>query len=192
MLLLFALPAGGGRRADAEELEALLAEVAAGDRDALAALYGRTRTAVHAMALSLLKNPHDADDVVQDTFVRVWERAEQYNPQGTPLAWILAVARNLTLMRLREQGRTVWLEPEDWQALPAEAEALTPEDRAVLTAAFTVLEEQERQIVLLHVTAGLKHRETASLLSLPLATVLSKYSRAMKKLKNTLKGAWTE
>ena len=68
------------QRHDAEErraLERLLAAVAGGDRDALEQLYRRTRTAVYALALSLLKNAHDAQDVTQDTFVRVWERAAQ-------------------------------------------------------------------------------------------------------------------
>ena len=60
-------------------------------------------------------------------------------------------------------------------------------DKVVLHAALHILKEEERQIVLLHTAAGLKHREIAADLGMPLATVLSKYNRAMKKLKNHLR-----
>ena len=65
---------------------------------------------------------------------------------------------------------------------------MTAEDREVLSAALGVLGEQERQIVLLHAVSGLKHREIAQLMELPLATVLSKYHRGLKKLKKKLEG----
>ena len=65
---------------------------------------------------------------------------------------------------------------------------VTTEDRTVLTAALSALSEEERQIIMLHVTAGLKHREIAQLLELPLSTVLSKYRRALSKLKQKLEG----
>ena len=66
--------------------------------------------------------------------------------------------------------------------------ALSPEERELLQTALAALEEQERRIVVLHAVTGLKHREIAQLLELPLATVLSKYHRALKKLKVRLEG----
>ena len=169
-------------------LEGLMAEVAAGDQEALGELYHRARTAVYGLALSILRHGHDAEDVTQDTFVRVWERADQYRPQGTPMAWLLSIARNLALMKLRERARTQDLPPEDWESFSIESHDVNTEDRTVLTAALSALSEEERQIVMLHVTAGLKHRELAQLLELPLSTVLSKYRRALLKLKQRLEG----
>ena len=165
-----------------------MAEVAAGDQEALGELYHRARTAVYGLALSILRHGHDAEDVTQDTFVRVWERADQYRPQGTPMAWLLSIARNLALMKLRERTRTQDLPPEDWESFSIESHDVNTEDRAVLTAALSALSEEERQIVMLHVTTGLKHRELAQLLELPLSTVLSKYRRALLKLKQRLEG----
>ncbi|MDR3729716.1 MAG: RNA polymerase sigma factor, partial [Oscillospiraceae bacterium] len=158
-----------------------------GDQEALAQLYHRTRTAVFGLALSYLKNRHDAEDVTQDTFVRAWENAPSYRPQGKPMAWLLTIARNLSLMKLREKDRTESLPEEDW-ALPGPDDALTTEDRTVLSAAMSVLEDEEQRIVLLHAVTGLKHREIAESLSLPLSTVLSKYHRALKKLRRKLEG----
>ena len=170
------------------ELDELLSGVAAGNREALAQLYRRTRTAVYGLALSYVKNAHDAQDVTQDTFVRVWDSAYQYKPQGSPMGWLLAMARNLALMKLRQGSRQEQLEDEEWDAIPAESPAVTPEDRQVLQQAMAALTDEERQVVMLHAVTGLKHREIAHLLEMPLATVLAKYHRALKKLRVQLEG----
>ena len=170
------------------ELDELLSGVAAGNREALAQLYRRTRTAVYGLALSYVKNAHDAQDVTQDTFVRVWDSACQYKPQGSPMGWLLAVARNLALMKLRQGSRQEQLEEEEWDAIPADSPAVTPEDRQVLQEAMAALSDEERQVVMLHAVTGLKHREIGRLLEMPLATVLSKYHRALKKLRVQLEG----
>lgn len=69
----------------------------------------------------------------------------------------------------------------------ADTPAVTTEDRLVLESMLAFLTDEERQIVTLHALTGLKHREIAALLELPLPTVLSKYNRALKKLKLVLK-----
>ena len=171
-----------------EDLEPLMAGLAAGDQEALGQLYRRTRTTVYGLALSILRHGHDAEDVTQDTFVRAWEKAEQYRPQGTPMAWLLAITRNLALMKLRERSRTRDLPPEDWESFSIDSHDVTAEDRTVLAAALSKLSDEERQVVMLHASAGLKHREIAQLLEMPLSTVLSKYRRALAKLKQTLEG----
>ena len=173
---------------DPAKLEELILRVAAGEQQALEELYRRTRGAVYAVALSLLRNAHDAQDVAQDAFVRVWEGAAQYRPQGSPMAWLLTVARNLARMKLRQGARQAELSDEEWEAIPADSPAVTPEDRELLQTALASLEDQERQMVLLHAVTGLKHREIAQLMEMPLATVLSKYHRALKKLKTKMKG----
>ena len=170
------------------ELEQLLLQVGRGDREAFARLYGLTRGAVYALALSLLRDAHEAQDVAQDAFVQVWERAPSYRPQGSPMAWLLTVTRNLALSRLRRSGRQTALDEEAWNAIPAAAPDVSPEDRQVLQDALARLGAEERRIILLHAVAGLKHRETAQLLELPLSTVLSKDHRGLKKLRALMKG----
>ena len=173
---------------DPQQLEGLMAGLAAGDRESLAQLYHRTRAAVYGLALSILGSGHDAEDVTQDTYVTAWEKCHLYRPQGTPMAWLLTITRNLARMKLRDRGRTQDLGEEQWHAIPAQSPSVTPEDRAVLEAALNILSDQERRIVVLHAAAGLKHREIAKLLELPLPTVLSKYRRALSKLTTTLAG----
>ena len=170
------------------ELELLLARVATGDRDALGALYRCARTAVYGLALSYLKCHADAEDITQSTFVRVWENACQYQSQGKPMSWLLAIARNLSLMALRRRRREDILTEEEWAALPDLSQRLTPEDLHTIQVLLDALDDQERRIVVLHAVTGLKHREIAALLELPLSTVLSKYSRSIKKLRKQLEG----
>ncbi len=188
LMLLTAQTAERHGEEERRELDRLLSGVAAGEREALAQLYRRTRTAVYGLALSNVKNAHDAQDVTQDTFVRVWDSAQQYRPQGSPMGWLLAVARNLALMKLRQGARQEQLDEEEWDAIPADSPAVTPEDRQILQTALASLADQERQVVMLHAVTGLKHREIATLLQVPLATVLSKYHRALKKLRVQLEG----
>lgn len=170
-------------------VENCIARIAGGDQDALALLYEHTHAAVYGFALSILKNRHDAEDVLQDAYLQIWNAAGTYTSAGKPLAWIFTITRNLALMRIREQSRTVAVAPEDWQSLFADEPAVNHEDRLLLASLLDVLTDEERQIVILHSMTGLKHREIAGLLDLRLGTVLSKYNRALKKLRNALKEA---
>lgn len=170
---------------DRHELQQLLIHIAGGEREALAELYQRTRSAVYGLALSYLKN---AQDLTQDVYVQVWDRAEQYRLTGSPMGWLLAVCRNLCLMRLRREERHAALSEEEWDAIPARECGLDADERALLQGALASLADEERRIVLLHAVTGLKHREIAALLELPLPTVLSKYHRALKKMRSFLEG----
>ena len=177
--------------APAEErhrLQRMLLRVAEGEREALAELYQHTRAAVYGLALSYLKNAHDAQDLTQDVYVQVWDCAQQYRPTGSPIGWLLTVCRSLCLMRLRREKNNAALSEEEWDAIPAQACGLDADERILLQQALGSLAEEERRIVLLHAVTGMKHREIAALLELPLPTVLSKYHRALKKMRSFLEG----
>lgn len=189
MMLVLGTMAQEARAANPNgELEALIGGIAAGSREDLAELYRRTRAAVYGLALSYLKNGAEAEDVAQDTFVKVWAAALSYRPQGKPMAWLLTIARNLALGRLRTAARIQDLSEAQWSAFSIESDTLTADDRTVLAAALGRLSDEERHIVVLHAVCGLKHREIAQFLGLALPTVLSKYHRSLKKLKTILEG----
>ena len=155
------------------QLQQLLLSIAGGESEALAELYQRTRSAVYGLALSYLKNSHDAQALPQDVYVQVWDRAEQYRLIGSPMGWLLAVCRNLCLMRLRREERHAALSEEEWDAIPAQECGLDADERALLQGALANLGDEERRVVLLHAVTGMKHREIAALLELPLPTVLN-------------------
>ena len=168
------------------DMDDLLFRIAAGEQAALAQLYEHTQASVFGFALSILKNTHDAEDVLHDCYVAVWQGAAGYRSRGKPLAWILTVTRNLCLQQLRTRSRVADLAPEDWEPYLADKESVTLEDRSILRSCMEQLRDEERQIVTLHALSGFKHREIAAILQLPLPTVLSKYHRAVKRLKQHL------
>ena len=114
--------------------------------------------------------------------------AAQYKAEGKPTAWLMRIARNLALMKLREGKRTIAMSPEDWMETFADRPDFTHEDAITVSMLMDALSDEEREIVSLHALTGLKHREIAAMLDLALPTVLSKYHRALKKLKSTLQG----
>lgn len=165
-------------------LEACIIKIAYKDKVAFENLYNETSSAVYGFALSILKNPSDAEDVLQDVFIKIYDNASTYQANGKPLAWILTITKNLSLMKIRKQKDTVDIS-EMIETL-ASNESVTNENKIILDAAFELLSDEERNILLLHSTAGFKHREIAKFMNLPLATVLSKYHRSIKKIKNKI------
>jgi RNA polymerase sigma-70 factor (ECF subfamily) len=94
------------------------------------------------------------------------------------MAWLLTITRNLVRMKLRQSAKHAELDDAQWEAIPADIPTVTPEDRHLLQTALATLTDEDRQVVMLHSVTGLKHREIATLLAMPLATTLSKYHRA--------------
>src|SRR6186713_139756 len=102
----------GDRHVPRDDDAALVREVAAGSQDALAALYDRYVDAVYAAAIRLTSDRQVAEEVVQETFLALWNRAELFDPRaGSLAAWLHTIARNRTVDRLRAAGRRPTLVP---------------------------------------------------------------------------------
>lgn len=85
-----------------EELEDLIARVAMADRTAFEALYGRTSAKLFGVCLRVLGNRAEAEEVLQDVFIRIWNKADSYRVNGlSPMTWLITVARNLAVDRRR-------------------------------------------------------------------------------------------
>lgn len=164
--------------------ENLIIRMADGDGAAFRELYEQTSSAVYGFALSILKNRHDAEDVMHDAFIKAYTAAVTYRPMGKPLAWMLTIVRNLCYSRMRAGG--VCEDIAEYEDLVRSDDHGSVLDRIVLQEALSKLDFEERQIVILHSLTGLKHREIAEILDLPVGTVLSKYNRSIKKLKKQL------
>lgn len=179
-------PEDYGRLSDEE----LLKRIGTGDQEAFQQLYQNTDRSIYGFILSIVKNPQDAEEIMQETYMKVWTFAAGYQSQGKPLAWMFTIARNLCYMKFRNQKHEADIGLDDLSGEETGEVCLDIEraaDKLVLTAALNILKEEERKLVLLHAAAGMKHREIAAALGMPLATVLSKYNRAMKKMKNYLR-----
>ena len=185
MMTVEGMAAARRRALSDQECEALLAGIGRGEGQAFDAFYRATDKMLYAYALSLTRSHQDAQDIMMETYLKIRAAAHLYKPQGKPLAWVFTIARNLARSRQRAAGREALFADIDQAEL-----AFDPGDRTdealVLRAALRCLSEEERQIVVLHAVSGMKHRELAALLDLPLSTVLSKYTRALGKLRSYL------
>lgn len=166
--------------------EQLFARIGQGDKSAFCQLYEETSNAVFAYALSFLRNKEDAEDVMQETFLHIRSAAHLYQPLGKPMAWILTIAKNVCLMKFRQNrhmtSMTYEEAPEELDCSQIQEE----EDRLVLETAFRVLSKEECQIIVLHAVSGMKHREISQIMGIPLSTILSKYHRGIQKLREQL------
>ncbi|MCR5796158.1 MAG: sigma-70 family RNA polymerase sigma factor [Solobacterium sp.] len=171
-----------------ESEDALLQRIAAGDSEAFACLYSRMHRAVFAYSLSLLKNKEDAEEVMQDCFLKIRSAAHLYRPQGKGQAWIFTIARNLSRMKLRERQKTVHVPAEDMDHKLVFEPDTDISLRLTLETAMKVLNEQDHQIIVLHALSDMRFRDIARIMEMPLATVLSKYHRGLKKLRKELEG----
>lgn len=186
MQLLISTQTCDNKITENQKLEFFIAGMANGDTDSLRDFYSITSPSVYCFAMSIIHNEHDAQDILQDTYIKVFSAAARYKPMAKPMAWLLTITRNLALEKLRERKRISEAPIEEELNNAALSTNINSEDKLILDAALNKLSKEESEIVILHAVAGLKHREIAQILGMLLPTVLSKYNRAIKKLKNML------
>lgn len=164
----------------------LILRMADGDGNAFGEFYDRTSSAVYGFALSILKNREDAEDLMHDAYLRAYSGAVSYTPKGKGLSWLLTIVKNLSYNKLR--NGTMSDDISQYEDLYGIEETEATVDRLVLEKAMEILTFEERQIVILHSLTGMKHREIAELLNIPLGTVISKHNRSLKKIRAELEG----
>ena len=173
------------------DLAELLAQVVAGSRDALRAIYLRQSTRLFGVAMAILRDRTAAADVVQEAFLRIWNRASQFDAErGDAAAWLAAIVRYAALDAVRARGREVLtdnptlgdatLEPEAFESLARS------EDSKRLHACLDHLPPPHRTGIILAFVHGLSHPEVAARLDQPLGTVKSWIRRGLLSLRECL------
>lgn len=163
-----------------------------GDRRAIEELYDRHTPFIYSVALRILKDPREAEDAVQETWVQVWKTASRFDPRrGSVAAWVLTIARTRSLdkyrslstrRRLEPQGEAVATEPPQDASAPALHRELN--DRVM--GAFEQLTEQQRTVLTKAYFGGKTQREIADEMDAPLGTVKSWTRQGLMRLKAIL------
>lgn len=185
-----------------EPTDASLVRAVADERDqrSLASLYDRHGALVYSLALRMLHSPETACEVAQDTFLTVWHRAAEYDPQrATVEGWIIRIARSRAIDRLRferaaQRGSGCQDVPLDdvHVALaggddPADS-AESGERRATVLAALRELPAEQYEPIVLAYFGGYTHSELAARLDVPLGTVKTRVLRGVTRLRHVLGG----
>jgi RNA polymerase sigma-70 factor, ECF subfamily len=176
---------------------ALLDRIARRDQTGLAELYDRHCRLLFSLILRILRDRGESEDVLQEVFVRVWDRADSYNPSlGTPAAWLVRISRNRAIDRLR--ARTVRAgihapeveRPEQAPDLAPQANpeqfAASSEERRVIVDAIAALPSEQRQLIESAFYGGYTQSELAERFDLPLGTVKTRIRTGMQSLRRAL------
>jgi RNA polymerase sigma-70 factor (ECF subfamily) len=177
--------------------EALLAGLGAGDSRAAAAFVRRFQARVYGLALTIVRDPGAAQDVTQETFIRVWRNAASFDARrGRVAPWLLTIARNLAVDAARLRG----VQPMDPNVLaaslqlggsasaPDEAEP-APDERERLREAILDLPPDQRSALVQAAYLGRTAREIGELDGVPLGTVKTRIRTAMIRLRAALEGS---
>ena len=172
------------------ELVDLLLRIAQGDRKAYRAMYSRQSTRLFGIAMAILRDRSAAADVVQDAFLRIWEKARQFDPERHPQAWLDAIVRYASLDDARTRGREIPTDDPNLGDRPVETDVLDAlqmvEENTKLRHCLAGLEPKNRDAIVLGFVHGLSHPEIAVRLDLPLGTVKSWIRRGLLQLRECM------
>jgi RNA polymerase sigma-70 factor (ECF subfamily) len=167
----------------------LIQRIAAGDEDALQALYAACGQRLYAYALRLTSDPAAAEEVLQDSLVAAWQGARRFRRESRPIAWLLGIVHNQALNSLRRRPVARLDEDQDLPAAPGplpETQASLNERRRLLGGAIARLSLEQRTVLELVFYQGLSLGETAAVAGCPLGTVKSRLNYAKASLRGVL------
>ncbi|WP_299506862.1 sigma-70 family RNA polymerase sigma factor [uncultured Roseobacter sp.] len=175
-----------------EDLSDLICRVALRDRVAFDALYQLTSRKLFGVALRMLKDPGEAEDAIQDIYVRIWQKADHFRPgQAQPMSWLIAIARNLSIDRLRRRKPpAVPITDASDVADPAPGpEAMTAQSmqRQQLDRCLDKLSPRKAEAVTSAYVEGYSYQELADRFQMPLNTVRTWLRRSLLSLRECLK-----
>lgn len=166
------------------ELNDLLLNLKNGERRALVDIYEKTKRAVYSVAYGVLQNNAAAEDVMQETYIKICEKIDGYDG-GKPLGWICAIAKNQALDVYRKNKRLVGLTDNGIGVNEEDKDNVENNIMAsnIIVTARKTLTKSEFMIVHLHLIGGLKHREISKLVGKAPSSVRWTYTEAIKKIK---------
>lgn len=176
-----------------------LSALQSGDRSEFARLVEKYSGNIYRLALKMLKNQQDAEDILQETFIKAYHALPDFEGRSKLSTWLYRIATNEALMFLRrkspdqisvevpfkEQGEVAPLEIVDWCCLP-ESELMSSESKDKLEKSIDILTESLRVVFLLRDIEGLSTRETADVLNISESAVKTRLSRARFQLREEL------
>jgi len=175
------------------ELVWLVAAVARGDEDAFKRLYDATRAKLYGVVLRILRRPELAEEVMQETYLKVWTTADKFDPTlASPITWMVAMARNRAIDIMRKRGETS-IEEEGPEALAVAAENAAPPARREMTdelkrllACLGKLDPEKQRIVLLAYYSGWSREQLADKLDIPVNTIKTWLRRSLIEIRECL------
>ncbi len=174
------------------ELVWLVAAVAKGDQAAFERLYVATRAKLYGVLLRILGRPELAEEVMQETYLKVWKMADQFDPiRASPITWMVAMARNRAIDIVRKRGEVSIEDEPEALAVPAETPAplarreMTEELKKLLSC-LGKLDPEKQRIVLLAYYSGWSRDQLAQKLDIPVNTIKTWLRRSLIEIRECM------
>jgi RNA polymerase sigma-70 factor (ECF subfamily) len=174
-----------------QELVAALERTALGDKAAFELVYKATSLKLYGIVTRILKRRDLADEVLQEVYLRVWQRARDFDPaSGSPITWMAAIARNLALDEVRRKTAGSLDDFPEILQLPSGDDPAAEQERSEelrrLYACIDRLEADRKELLLLAYHEGMSRKELSDRLGRPVATVKTWLRRSLAQLKDCL------
>lgn len=183
---------------ESEQIAEWLAATAQGDERAFQKLYHATSAHLFGLLLRILRTEDNAEDALQDVYVKIWQKAKTYEPaRGAPLSWLMSIARYraLDLLRRRDPQGSMPEDPniealvlEDVHSAGPQANSETMQTLSAIDQCLHALRPEQRRGLMLVYYEGLTHQELAERLEIPLGTAKSLIRRGVIALRECLQG----
>jgi RNA polymerase sigma-70 factor (ECF subfamily) len=174
------------------ELVWLLGAVAKGDKAAFERLYGATRAKLYGVLLRILGRPELAEEVMQETYLKVWKMADKFDPAlASPITWMVAIARNRAIDIVRKRSEVSIEDEKDAQNVAADTPAplarrdMTEELKRLL-ACLGKLDPEKQRIVLLAYYSGWSREQLATKLDIPVNTIKTWLRRSLLEIRECM------
>lgn len=169
----------------------LIGKARSGDVDAYEVLVRRHRTRIYRIALRMLSDPHDAEDVAQDVVIQLWTALAGFAGESSFTTWLYRIVVNRCLTTVRRRKPTRPILESDAPVEPGADEQVLARDRArAVKAAVAALPDDQRAVLVLHQFEGLTYQEVATILRLSEPTVRGRLHRARRSLTESLR-SWS-
>jgi RNA polymerase sigma-70 factor (ECF subfamily) len=168
-------------------INTLLLEIQKGNQDSLKKLYDSTRFAVFASIIPYLYDQQLAEDVMQDTYLKVLDRIDSYQSNDNGMNWLLTIAKHTAFDLIKHRKHEAQVDRETLEETVASDKDVYDLSSPIIRIAKKVLANDEQTILFLYALGEYKHREIATMLKIPIGTVLWKYQTAIQKMKEVLK-----
>jgi RNA polymerase sigma-70 factor (ECF subfamily) len=179
------LPGPGAVMLMQEELVLLLGAIAKGDTAAFEQLYNATRAKLYGVLLRILGRPELAEEVMQETYLKVWKMADKFDPaQASPITWMVAMARNRAIDIVRKRGEVSIEDEPEAQNVASDSPAplarreMTEELKRLL-ACLGKLDPEKQRIVLLAYYSGWSREQLSTKLDIPVNTIKTWLRRSL-------------
>lgn len=163
------------------EFQRCLKEISNGKKDSLKIIYDNYGHVIYFYALSIIKCESLAKDICQDVFIKIWNGRSKYKNNSNHKSWIMTITRNTAIDYLRRYNREVLL--DEFNIVDNKDMIEEVNEKLQIKEALESLNDEEREVVVLHIITDLTFKNIGEILNKPIGTVTWRYREAIKKLR---------